>query len=189
MVWLALLLLLGTVAAIGYPLLRPRPRAPAQPDGGPAASELVTAKEAAYAALKELEFDYRAGSLSQEDYRELEVRYKRKAASLLQAEDAQKFADSRRAQIEEAVRRLRTRAPSTSAIEAEILRLRRGLSPSQPQSAASPHPKSGAARFCTQCGSPGQPEDRFCAHCGHPLVPSLKTPDTTKESLSLDGRG
>ncbi len=107
MVWLALLLALGTVLAIAYPLVRPRLRA-TEPALDPAASELAAAKESTYAAIKELEFDYRAGSLSREDYQDLESRYKRKAAALLQAEDAHQSEADRRAQIEAEVSHLRS---------------------------------------------------------------------------------
>ncbi|MBI2916971.1 MAG: zinc ribbon domain-containing protein [Chloroflexi bacterium] len=110
---------------------------------------MAAAKESTYAAIKELEFDYRAGSLSQEDYRDLESRYKRKAAALLQVEDARHSEADRRAQIEAEIRRLR------------------GVPAQPPKQRQAAPPATG--RFCTQCGSPSDPTDRFCANCGHPL--------------------
>lgn len=50
-------------------------------------SDLVARKEAAYSALKELEFDYRTRKLSPEDYEELRTVYRLEAAEILKAMD------------------------------------------------------------------------------------------------------
>lgn len=52
---------------------------------GPA--DLLARKEAAYAVLKELEFDYRTRKLSREDYEELRAVYRVEAAETLKAID------------------------------------------------------------------------------------------------------
>ena len=52
-----------------------------------APSDLLARKEAAYSALKELEFDYRTRKLSQEDYEELRAVYRVEAAEALKAMD------------------------------------------------------------------------------------------------------
>lgn len=52
-----------------------------------APSDLLARKEAAYSALKELEFDYRTRKLSQEDYEELRAIYRIEAAEVLKAMD------------------------------------------------------------------------------------------------------
>lgn len=44
-------------------------------------------KELAYAAIKELDFDYNMGKLSEEDYNELKRQYKLEAVSVLQRID------------------------------------------------------------------------------------------------------
>lgn len=49
---------------------------------------LILQKESAYAAIKELDFDYNMGKLSEEDYQELKQQYKQKAVALLQQIDA-----------------------------------------------------------------------------------------------------
>lgn len=50
-------------------------------------SDLVARKEAAYSALKELEFDYRTRKLSPEDYEDLRTIYRLEAAEVLKAMD------------------------------------------------------------------------------------------------------
>lgn len=50
--------------------------------------ELSEEKASVYRALKEIEFDYEAGHLSEEDYRPLRDRYESRAAALLHALDA-----------------------------------------------------------------------------------------------------
>ncbi len=52
-----------------------------------APADLLARKEAAYSALKELEFDYRTRKLSQEDYEELRAVYRVEAAEALKAMD------------------------------------------------------------------------------------------------------
>lgn len=49
--------------------------------------DLLARKEAAYSALKELEFDYRTRKLSPEDYEELRAIYRIEAAEVLKAMD------------------------------------------------------------------------------------------------------
>ncbi len=50
-------------------------------------SDLLARKEAAFSALKELEFDYRTRKLSEEDYDELRAVYRVEAAEVLKAMD------------------------------------------------------------------------------------------------------
>lgn len=50
-------------------------------------SDLLARKEAAYSALKELEFDYRTRKLSPEDYEELRAVYRVEAAEVLKTMD------------------------------------------------------------------------------------------------------
>jgi hypothetical protein len=52
-----------------------------------APADLLARKEAAYSALKELEFDFRTRKLSPEDYEELRSIYRVEAAEILKAMD------------------------------------------------------------------------------------------------------
>lgn len=51
------------------------------------ARELEDRKEAIYAAIKDIEFDYQMGKLSEEDFTELRQQYKEEAISLLKKID------------------------------------------------------------------------------------------------------
>ena len=50
-------------------------------------SDLIERKEAIYAAIKDIEFDYQMGKLSKEDYHELRQQYKDEAVRLLKKID------------------------------------------------------------------------------------------------------
>ncbi len=80
---------LPALAFILWPLLRkgggPRGILPIPQDKR---DELNEEKRATYRALKELEFDYQAGHLSEDDYAELRARYEAQAAHVLKALDA-----------------------------------------------------------------------------------------------------
>lgn len=84
------LLLIATVSfLVGYPLFSKRPRSAKRiktfdPDGLP---HLLVQKEVAYATLKDLDFDFKTGKLSDEDYRELKGQYKREAIEILEKID------------------------------------------------------------------------------------------------------
>ncbi len=74
--------------------------------------DLVLKKESVYASLKELEFDYRTGKLSPEDYEELRSELKDIAVSLLKKADREKEEKDREKTIEE-------------EIELEVLKIRK----------------------------------------------------------------
>jgi hypothetical protein len=57
--------------------------------------------------LKELEFDFQSGVLTEEDYRELEARYKRKAISILRDIDDRETGTDIEVEIEKQVQELR----------------------------------------------------------------------------------
>lgn len=59
----------------------------ANPETNHRANELVERKENIYAAIKELEFDYQMGKLSEEDFQELRQQYKQEAVGLLKKID------------------------------------------------------------------------------------------------------
>ena len=88
-VWLAVILAaLIAVLAIYYavaPLLQPGPAAQLVEDDK--LVELLGRKDAALQAIKDLEFDYRVGKISQEDYQRLDQRLRRQAIILMQQID------------------------------------------------------------------------------------------------------
>ena len=84
---LFLMLLVGLV--VGYPLFLNRKLGLKESeDFDPKGlSHLLVQKEVAYATLKDLDFDFKTGKLSEEDYQELKTRYKNEALNILEKID------------------------------------------------------------------------------------------------------
>jgi len=129
--------------------------------------ELLSQKEAAYAALKELEFDYGVGKLSDEDYKELQQKYQGEAIAVLKRIDelqGKSGVGNIEKLIEQEITRARARRTSISAldsdedIEREIKEARR----------LKVEGKQGL--ICPGCGKTYQPDDRFCSGCGRKLT-------------------
>ncbi|MBI4188587.1 MAG: zinc ribbon domain-containing protein [Chloroflexi bacterium] len=129
--------------------------------------ELRSRRDTAYSMLKELEFDYHSGILTEEDYRDLEEKYKTKALAILSELDA-----------------TTTGTEAEDEIEKHVQKLRRGKVQPRPQ--VSPKRKQGTTteaqverevlklrqqkgHFCTQCGARYEEDDRFCSKCGASL--------------------
>jgi len=86
---IAILLGIGALIFVGYPLFK-RELVEEGPEEGLEDLELqklLSEKEQALAALKELDFDYQTGKLDEEDYLHLKDRYRAKALSLLKEID------------------------------------------------------------------------------------------------------
>ena len=92
-------------------------------------------------SIKELEFDYAMKKVSDQDFAEMGLRLRTRAAGLLRQLDAG--------------------AAYSTQIEEELARR---LAASGVTAAATP-----PARFCTQCGSPTSAGTKFCGQCGHRL--------------------
>ena len=119
--------------------------------------DLVSQRDTTYQALKELEFEYNLGNLSDADYADLRERYRTQAAGILQRLDAATEhidpEDAPPAALE---------APSGRAcpscheaiVEGDTYCARCGE-------------RLGA--HCRDCGQPVLEEDRFCPACGRPL--------------------
>ena len=130
-VFVAVILAVLTFAFIIYPLFKQRLRSV---DSGrdEELQEVYSKRDTTYSMLKELEFDFQSGILTDEDYRELEARYKRNAISILKDIDNVKKGTKVEEEIERQVQELR-------------------------QSRGRFCPKCGTSyqkgdRFCPQCG-------------------------------------
>jgi cytochrome c-type biogenesis protein CcmH len=170
---LALLLAALVFGYVGYPLLGSREDEDlaSEPEIDDALDDLLIKRESTFAAIQEIEFDHEVGSLSDEDYRDLDIRYKERAVNVLKELDE-----------------LQQDEDLDDAVERQVQALRRGRSASQASEAAqeietgSACPECGRAvgrddAFCAKCGAalrltcascqaPLNPEDRFCAKCG-----------------------
>jgi cytochrome c-type biogenesis protein CcmH/NrfG len=86
----SIVIILGTVAYLGYPIVRrDRSYAPAPLDGVAMVQELRAEKDTLLGAIKDLEFDLASGKLSNEDYSSLRSRYEARAMAVLQELDTQ----------------------------------------------------------------------------------------------------
>ncbi len=189
MMWIALLIALvlsvGALAFVVWPLLKRGPAPVLVEDDR--LTELLGRKDAVLKAIKDLEFDYQVGKLSEEDYQVYDQRLRRQAVALLQ-------------QIEQVAPQS---ADVDAALEAEIAQRRRVLEPPRPAvkpvlapvaaaaAVATPVPMgaqspavvvaagpvangtasgSGAPRYCTNCGTRLETHHKFCANCGTPTA-------------------
>ena len=131
-VFVAVLLTVLTFGVIIYPFLKQRMRS-ADSGEDEKLRELRSERDTTYSMLKELEFDFQSGVLTEEDYRDLETRYKRKAIFILRdMDDLEKGSDV------------------GEEIENRVLELRRGGGQSCPGCGAR---CQEADRFCSGCGT------------------------------------
>jgi len=170
-VFVAILLTVAAFAFVAYPLWRRR-LSPAEPAEDERLQELQSQRDTTYSMLKELEFDYQSGLLTEGDYRDLEARYKGRAVSILKGLDRVEQGSDLDDEIEREVLKLRqerrgTAVPSAEGsyqaespggdideeVEEQVTQLRRGK-----------------GRFCSQCGVAVRVDDRFCSSCGASLV-------------------
>lgn len=168
----AAVLIAGALSAVAIvyvlrPILTPGPAAMVLEDDK--LVDMLRRKDAALKAIKDLEFDYRVGKVSDEDYRRLDQSLRRQAIVLMQ-------------QVEKLAPRSST---LDDRLEAEIAAQRKSRPP-QPEAvkpATVPVPAAGRAtntpaRYCTNCGNLLEPSHKFCANCGTPVaVPALVAGD------------
>lgn len=148
LIFLALVMSVAALLAVAYPILS-RVHASDQTSLSAAErlEELLAARDAAMAALRDLNFDHRVGKIANEDFAVFEVHLKQTAADSLRALDAWEAAAD---------------AEMSATLPQEIAARRAAL--------------SGQGRACPQCGRLAAPEDKFCAGCGAPL-PAAPPPE------------
>ncbi len=131
-VFIALVLTTLTFAFIIYPLFkRSSPSVDSVVDDE--LRELYSRRDTSYSMLKELEFDFQSGILAEEDYRDLEAKYKKKAISILKDID-----NSRKGtEVED-------------EIEKQLLELRQSKGHLCPQCGSR---RQEDDRFCSHCGA------------------------------------
>ena len=136
------ILALLVVGFVGYPLVRGVWAEEEAPELSAELEELHRRKESTYSALKELEFDFKTGKLSEGDFNELDARYRGDAHDILEAIDF----------VEKGTQPAATR--------------RRAAGPRpQPQMAAAVLEPGE----CGECGRLNAEGSRFCAGCGTTL--------------------
>ena len=175
-VFLALLITVAVFAFVSYPLLRPgRSEADLVPTDHRGEEDLLAQRDAAYAAIKELEFEFHLGNLSQKDYDDLRARSRRRAADILRHLDATEREAAR------THRKARSTEPPRDGDTPEEIERAVALLRQQKEGKASHAargPDSGQDRAprarrtaCPNCQGAVQAKDRFCGRCGTPLPP------------------
>lgn len=102
-------------------------------------TETEARKRVALLALRDVEYDFLAGKLDEDDYRALKGELTAEALAALEADEKARSGGG---------------AVDSAALEAEIAEARLGL-------------KAGS--FCPDCGFANEPGSRFCSSCGHAL--------------------
>lgn len=108
-------------------------------------TETEARKRVALLALRDVEYDYLAGKLDDEDYRSLKGELTAEALAALEADETARAGRS---------------GDASAALEAEIADMRVGIK---------------SARFCSDCGAENESGSRFCSSCGHALHATAAT--------------
>ena len=152
-----LALMMASFGTVAWPFLGPRMRRDERAKGLQPWDDLMSQRDTAYQALKELEFEYNLGNLSDADYNDLRDRYRSQAATILQKLDTE-IDISRPEDLPTSI------APQTPlggcASCGETI-----------ESGDTYCWRCGQRldRRCQDCGEPLLEADRFCAGCGRSL--------------------
>lgn len=153
------LLLLGGLAFIAYPLFASRQqRLSEKSEGVERRDDLLKEKQTVYAAIKDLDFEYKTGKLSDEDYAALRESYRARALNILK-------------QIDEP-----EQAPPSTAEPGDGVPPVKSGSIAPEGTSATTDTKVGAAvdaLLCVQCGQANPQGSKFCSKCGTPLETAL----------------
>jgi len=136
-----------------YPLFRQEPWAfalGARLDSN--LENLLSAREATYSAIKDLESDHAQGKLSDVDYQTLRAKYEAKAISILQELDL----------LETGL----AKTPSVTATNGQCAQCGEAFAARDKFCR-----RCGArlAALCPSCGEPSKVGTKFCARCGTPV--------------------
>lgn len=150
---LAAILIGGAFYLVALPILQHARRVSAPPSltmEQERLDDLLADRDAAFQALRELNFDYRVGKITNEDFVAFEAHLKRNAAACLKALDEweQETESTFDGVLEQAIH-----ARKHTLIRADL----------------ADRVEEGDGRTCPKCGNPAALEDRFCAGCGAPL--------------------
>jgi len=130
-------LAVATVIAIIMPL-RASPPNPIEDTSNKA--DLLARRESAFQVLRDLDSDFEAGKLSEEDYRPMRVQSLAQAAEIMAQLDA-------------------AQAPAIMTAE-----------PVNKPATGQRRVRQDVDKFCPHCGASRSREDAFCRKCGKPLT-------------------
>lgn len=179
---LAILLSAAALYVVAYPIVPgPRGRRPAVTSAQEQLEELLAQREAAFQALRELNFDHQLGKITEEDFVVFEANLKQHAADVLRALDRWEAAAD--ADLDDVLEQaVSARRAVLQGLQAEALRGDGASCPACGRQvaaddkfcpscgAALPALQDAAVLACPRCGRPAEPGDRFCAGCGQALA-------------------
>ncbi len=120
--------------------------------------ELLGRRDSIMQAIKDLEFDYRVGKISQEDFQRLDQRLRRQAIGMMQQlEKLAPTSSTLDEQLESIIAQFRQTSVAPTLLPAPTTPTAVLLAPQ-------------ANRFCTECGKPVEVGHKFCAYCGTPIA-------------------
>ncbi|GIK37510.1 MAG: hypothetical protein BroJett011_13430 [Chloroflexota bacterium] len=126
----------------------------------------VEQREAILTALRDLDFDYEVGKITEADYGLLRQSLLAEAAAVMTQLNTLEIA---------------AEANLDEQIEAQILAVRRGLHRDQQVKGGLPSAQPGPA--CVSCGRPAQPGDLYCTGCGTRLNPACPECGTSIQAM------
>lgn len=137
-----------------HPLFRQEPFAFVTADGlDPNLENLLSAREATYSAIKDLESDHAQGKLSDVDYQTLRGKYEAKALAILQQLDQLEMSTAAHAKPIDAANATCTQCGEPIGVHDKFCRrCGRVLAPA-----------------CVFCGAAVKEGAKFCARCGAPI--------------------
>lgn len=143
-----LAIVLGGLAFVAYPVLVRPGRVPVLgPPTIDGRQQVLAAKEAVLAAINDLDFEYKTGKLSDDDYAELREGYRARALNIFKELDEEQPNDAAR-----------------SCAACGQVNLRGGNFCESCGKPLAPEP------VCDECHAPHERGDRFCGVCGNRLV-------------------
>lgn len=160
MMLIKILMALAAVAFVGYPLLR-QWTGEEEVELPEEVEELHRRKESTYSALKELEFDFRTGKLSESDYRELDTKYRADAVEILEAISE--------AETPAAKPKSPSRAKQTGARQPRPAAGQKNVSAAAPSAPRASQAGDGQL-VCLACDHLNPAGASFCAGCGDHLL-------------------
>lgn len=155
---------------------------------------LLLRKESILRDIRELDDDYESAKVALEMYMAARPQMVRQAALIMKQLDDHGYIEAVEvapavappdidAQIEAAVRRIRTPEQLDEQLEAAIRQTRQKPAAAATVTAVTPAPTpatgaspvNGTTRFCPQCGRRVESGDRFCPNCGRNLIEESTT--------------
>jgi len=136
--------------------------------GGRTRAALEREKSLVLRSIKDLEFDYAMGKVSDKDFAEMSARLRARAAGLMRQLDAgSSYRQAIEAEIEKRVGKAArvVTAPAVTSPAPAVVPAAPAAMPAAP-AAASDQEKT---KLCLSCCTPNDPDARFCKGCGYQL--------------------